>query len=104
MILAGLHRRPEDRVRRAARTHLPGVAGLAVTSAHRPTALDRLPHQTLDVPDLDADPAWRLAAAFLVGFRASARRPTSTTSEPGTAGAPRSVSIPFQVRRHHVDR
>jgi hypothetical protein len=30
-------------------------------------ALARLPVAGLGVPELDADPAWRLAAAFLLG-------------------------------------
>jgi hypothetical protein len=37
-------------------------------------ALERLPTACLGVPELDADPAWRLAAAFLVGFRGHTRR------------------------------
>ena len=37
-------------------------------------ALARLPAAGLDAPDLDADPASRLAAALLLGYRGHARR------------------------------
>jgi len=37
-------------------------------------ALARLPTAVLGVPGLDADPAWRLAAAFLLGYRGHTRR------------------------------
>jgi len=33
-----------------------------------------LPPAALGVPELDADPAWRLAAAFLLGYRGHTRR------------------------------
>ena len=36
--------------------------------------LARLPAAGLGAPDWDADPAWRLAAAFLLGYRGHARR------------------------------
>lgn len=37
--------------------------------------LERLPGAgALGLAELDADPAWRLAAAFLVGFRGHTRR------------------------------
>lgn len=39
-------------------------------------ALDRLPSDALDIPELDEDPAGRLAAAFLVGSVATRDRPT----------------------------
>lgn len=38
------------------------------------SAVDRLADSALGVPELDADPAWRLAAAFLAGFRGHTRR------------------------------
>lgn len=49
-----------------------GVSGPSA----RPSAaaLERLPQHALGILELDADPAWRLAAAFLVGFRGHTRR------------------------------
>ena len=46
----------------------------ALADSGTAAALARLPDAPLGVPGLDADPAWRLAAAFLLGYRGHTRR------------------------------
>lgn len=68
------------------------------------SALDRLPQTALGVPELDADPAWRLAAAFLVGFRDHTRRAYWNDIRAWYAWC-ESVGVhPLAAQRHHVDR
>src|SRR5664280_1923610 len=66
-------------------------------------ALDRLPSGALGVPELESDPAWRLAAAFLVGFRGHTRRAYFNDIRTWYAWC-ESVGVhPLAARRHHVD-
>lgn len=51
------------------------VPSTSANIACSPTALERLPRNTLGVPDFDHDPAWRPAAAYLLGFRGTHARP-----------------------------
>jgi integrase/recombinase XerD len=69
-----------------------------------PGALDRLPHQALGVPELDKDPAWRLAAAFLVGFRGHTRRAYFNDIKAWYAWCAEVGVAPLDAQRHHVDR
>lgn len=48
--------------------------------------VDRLPRGELSVPELDEDPFWRLAAAFLAACRRADEH--STDLKTGTPGAP----------------
>lgn len=66
-------------------------------------ALARLPSGALGVPELDADPAWRLAAAFLMGHRGQTRRAYFNDIRAWyTWCAGRGLS-PLDAQRHHVD-
>ncbi len=67
-------------------------------------ALERLPKQALGVPELDADPAWRLAAAFLVGFRGHTRRAYFNDIKAWYAWCAGVGVAPLEAQRHHVDR
>ena len=66
--------------------------------------LDRLPTAGLGVPELDADPAWRLAAAFLVGFRGHTRRAYFSDIRAWYAWCASAGVHPLEAERHHVDR
>ena len=68
------------------------------------SALDRLPDQALGVPELDAYPAWRLAAAFLVGFRGHTRRAYFNDIRAWYARCASAGVHPFAAQRHDVDR
>ena len=68
------------------------------------SALDRLPHQALGIPELDEDPAWRLAAAFLVGFRGHTRRAYFNDIKAWYAWCAEVGVAPLDAQRHHVDR
>jgi integrase/recombinase XerD len=79
-----------------------------MTEITRPQAacasLDSLPAGALGFPELDADPAWRLAAAFLVSFRGHTRRAYFNDIRAWYAWC-ESVGVhPLAARRHHVDR
>jgi integrase/recombinase XerD len=67
-------------------------------------ALERLPTAGLGVPELDADPAWRLAAAFLVGFRGHTRRAYFSDIRAWYAWCASVGVHPLEAQRHHVDR
>jgi site-specific recombinase XerD len=67
-------------------------------------ALARLPQAGLGVPELDADPAWRLAAAFLLGYRGHTRRAYFGDIRAWYAWCAGIGLPPLQARRHHVDR
>src|SRR5664280_3498437 len=69
-----------------------------------PAALDRLPRHAPGVPELDADPAWRLAAAFLVGFRGHTRRAYFGDIEAWYAWCAGAGVHPLEAQRHHIDR
>jgi len=71
---------------------------------HSPSALDRLPVGALGVPELDGDPAWRLAAAFLVGFRGHTRRAYFNDIRAWYAWCADVGVSPLDAQRHHVDR
>ncbi|HEY5115156.1 MAG TPA: hypothetical protein VIJ00_06505, partial [Nakamurella sp.] len=67
-------------------------------------AVARLPTAALGVPGLDADPAWRLAAAFLLGYRGHTRRAYFADIR-AWYGWCASIDLPpLLARRHHVDR
>ncbi len=66
--------------------------------------LARLPPAALGVPHLDADPAWRLAAAFLLGYRGHTRRAYFTDIRAWYTWCAGIDLAPLQARRHHVDR
>jgi integrase/recombinase XerD len=66
--------------------------------------LDRLPQAALGVPELDADPAWRLAAAFLVSFRGHTRRAYFNDIKVWYAWCSGVGVAPLNAQRHHVDR
>jgi integrase/recombinase XerD len=68
------------------------------------SALDRLPDQALGVPELGADPAWQLAAAFLVGFRGHTRRAYFNDIRAWYAWCASAGVHPLAAQRHHVDR
>jgi integrase/recombinase XerD len=68
------------------------------------SGVDRLPQNALGVPELDADPAWRLAAAFLVGFRGHTRRAYFNDIRTWYAWCAGVGVHPLEVQRHHVDR
>jgi len=67
-------------------------------------ALARLPEHAVGVPELDADPAWRLAAAFLVGFRGHTRRAYFNDIKAWYAWCAGVGVAPLEAQRHHVDR
>ncbi len=67
-------------------------------------ALDRLPHQALGVPELDADPAWRVAAAYLVGFRGHTRKAYFNDIKAWYVWCKEVGVAPLEAQRHHVDR
>jgi site-specific recombinase XerD len=69
-----------------------------------PSGLDRLPHQALGVPELDADPAWRVAAAYLVGFRGHTRKAYFNDIKAWYAWCNEAGVAPLEAQRHHVDR
>jgi len=72
---------------------------------HSPVSgLDRLPEGVLGVPELDADPAWRLAAAYLVGFRGHTRRAYFNDIRAWYAWCAGIAVAPLEAQRHHVDR
>ena len=58
----------------------------------------------LGVPELDADPAWRLAAAFLVGFRGHTRRAYFNDIRAWYGWCAEVGLHPLEAQRHHVDR
>jgi integrase/recombinase XerD len=66
--------------------------------------LDRLPDGALGVPELDSDPAWRLAAAFLVGFRGHTRRAYFSDIRAWYAWCAGAGVHPLRAQRHHIDR
>jgi len=68
------------------------------------SALDRLPDGVLGVPELDSDPAWRLAAAFLVGFRGHTRRAYFNDIRTWYTWCAEVGVYPLDAQRHHVDR
>jgi integrase/recombinase XerD len=67
-------------------------------------ALARLPTAALGVPGLDADPAWRLAAAFLLGYRGHTRRAYFADIRAWYGWCAGLDLPPLSARRHHVDR
>lgn len=69
-----------------------------------PRTLARLPQQALGVSGLDADPAWRLAAAFLVGFRGHTRRAYFNDIRTWYGWCAEVGVHPLEAQRHHVDR
>ncbi len=75
-----------------------------MTSSPITGVLDRLPQQALGLPELDADPAWRLAAAFLVGFRGNTRRAYFNDVRTWYAWCAEVGVHPLEAQRHHVDR
>lgn len=75
------------------------MAEVASTSS----ALARLPRQALGVPELDADPAWRLAAAFLVGHRGQTRRAYFNDIRAWYSWCADRDLSPLAAQRHHVD-
>ncbi len=62
------------------------------------------PPSALGVPELDADPAWRLAAAFLVGFRGHTRRAYFNDIRAWYGWCAEVGVHPLEAQRHHVDR
>jgi integrase/recombinase XerD len=56
------------------------------------------------VPELDADPAWRLAAAFLLGYRGHTRRAYFADIRAWYTWCAGIDMSPMEARRHHVDR
>src|SRR4051794_3785193 len=66
-------------------------------------ALQRLSPHALGVPELDADPAWRLAAVFLVGYRGQTRRAYFNDIRSWFAWCAERGFSPLEARRHHVD-
>jgi integrase/recombinase XerD len=80
------------------------ITRLQPSPAALDVALDRLPNGTLGVPELDSDPAWRLAAAFLVGFRGHTRRAYFSDIRAWYAWCESIGVHPLAARRHHVDR
>ena len=54
-------------------------------------------------PELDADPAWRLAAAFLVGFRGHTRRAYFGDIQAWYAWCAGAGVHPLGAQRHHID-
>ena len=67
-------------------------------------ALARLPSGALGVPELDADPAWRLAAAFLVGFRGHTRKGYFNDIHAWYRWCAEVGVHPLEAQRHHIDR
>src|SRR5664279_3747189 len=67
-------------------------------------ALARLPAAGLGVPGLDADPAWRLAAAFLLGYRGHTRRAYFADIRAWYGWCASIDLAPLSAQRHHVDR
>ncbi len=71
---------------------------------HSPAAaLDRLPFGALGVPELDADPAWRVAAAYLVGFRGHTRKAYFNDIKAWYAWCNEVGVAPLEAQRHHVE-
>ena len=66
------------------------------------SSLDRLPTNALGIPELDVDPAWRLAAAFL--WSASAATPAGPTSTPHRRAGGRLDRGPPSVLPHRALR
>jgi len=84
-------------------TILPSTADMPPPVAAQ-AAPARLPAAALGVPELDADPAWRLAAAFLLGYRGHTRRAYFADIR-AWYGWCASIDLPpLSARRHHVDR
>lgn len=73
-------------------------------AAYSPAALERLPQHTLGVPELDEDPAWRLAAAYLLGFRGHTRKAYFNDIKAWYAWCAEVGVHPLEAQRHHVDR
>jgi hypothetical protein len=69
-----------------------------------PVGLDRLSTAALGVPELDSDPTWRLATAFLVGFRGHTRRAYFSDIRAWYAWCEAVGVHPLAAQRHHVDR
>ena len=69
-----------------------------------PAAPARLPAASTGVPELDADPAWRLAAAFLLSYRGHTRRAYFADIRAWYAWCAGIDLPPLAARRHHVDR
>ena len=67
-------------------------------------AVARLPTAALGVPVLDADPAWRLAAAFLLGYRGHTRRAYFADIRAWYGWCAGIGLPPLSAQRHHVDR
>ena len=67
-------------------------------------AVARLPTAALGVPGLDADPVWRLAAAFLLGYRGHTRRAYFADIRAWYGWCAGIDLAPLSARRHHVDR
>gem|GEM_PF-6918015 len=68
------------------------------------SALARLPAASTGVPELDADPAWRLAAAFLLGYRGHTRRAYFADIRAWYAWCAGIDLPPLAAQRHDVDR
>src|SRR5664279_3809378 len=79
-------------------------AGPPPSPAAEAAALARLPAAGLGVPGLDADPAWRLAAAFLVGYRGHTRRAYFADIRAWYGWCAGLDLPPLAAQRHHVDR
>ena len=84
-----------------------GVDELAVIAVAAPAlpaaAVDRLPRGELGVPELDEDPFWRLASAFLVECRrAQTRRAYFTDLKAWYAWCIERGVHPLEARRHDV--
>ena len=56
------------------------------------------------VPELDSDPAWRPAAAFLLGYRGHTRRAYFGDIRAWYGWCAGIGLAPLDARRHHVDR
>jgi len=67
-------------------------------------AVELLPASGLGIPELDADPAWRLAAAFLLGYRRHTRRAYFGEIRAWYGWCVGIDLPPLSAKRHHVDR
>ncbi len=74
-----------------------------MTPALSSAALDRLPRHALGIPELDANPAWRLAAAFLMGHRGQTRRAYFNDMRAWYSWCAERGFSPLEAQRHHVD-
>jgi hypothetical protein len=76
----------------------------ALADSDATAALARLPTSALGIPGLDADPAWRLAAAFLLSYRGHTRRAYFADIRAWYGWCAGIDLPPLAAQRHHVDR